>query len=209
METLAKGARAPGRIWLVGALCAWSAAILGYWGVLAAHSLTPGREQPPPPLRPTHAWIQSAAGRHLLIMAVHPQCPCTRASAENLARLIAKFHDRLECIVLVYRPRAAGDEWSDTDLVASLRQQPNTRIVIDVDGLEALALGMSTSGAVALYSPDGRLRFWGGLTTERGHAGDSLGTDAITEILNGRQPDHISQSVYGCQLRSTEAGKGD
>lgn len=201
METLARGTRAPGQFWLAVTLIAWSTAILGYWTALAAHSLTPGEIQAPPPLDNSPVSIRSDGLRYCLVMAVHPKCPCTRASANELARLLARFQEQMQCVVLVYEPANETADWSDTALVDSLRRQPDTRIIVDIDGRQALGLGMSTSGAVILYSPQGQACYWGGITASRGHAGDNLGADAIAAILKGGKPDFVSQPVYGCHIQ--------
>jgi hypothetical protein len=134
-------------------------------------------------------------------MAVHPKCPCTRASATELARLIARFHGQLQCVVLVYQPAGESDAWCDTRLVRDLKQQPDTQLISDIDGQQALSLGMSTSGAVVLYSPSGEPCYWGGITAARGHEGDNLGSDAIAAILEGQSPTSISQPVFGCHIQ--------
>jgi hypothetical protein len=205
METLARDTPAPSRIWLAVALIAWLTVILGYWTALAAHSLTPGTLQAPPSLESADFTISNAGLRHCLVMAVHPKCPCTRASAEQLSRLIARFREQLHCVVLVYKPANESDDWTDTNLIKSLSEQPGTRLLVDVNGQKALKLGMSTSGAVILYSPQGRARYWGGITAARGHAGDNLGADAIASVLNGSPPEDVSQPVYGCHIQGATA----
>lgn len=202
MDTRTGGARAPRRFWLTTALCAWGAVVFGYWGALAAHSRAPGTKRIPPHLSAVSATFQTREHRYLLVMAVHPKCPCTRASSDELARLVSTFQDRLDCVVLVFRPENESDDWTETGFVAALRREPNTRVLVDVEGRQALELGMSTSGSVALYSPQGLPQYWGGITSARGHAGDNLGSDAIADLLRGRQPTSSSQPVYGCHIQT-------
>lgn len=213
MDTLVKNACPRHRVWLPAALCVWFAAVLVGWVVLSAHSLTPGAIVAPPSLSETNLPIpQTLDGdRYLLVMAIHPKCPCTHASANELARLMTRFYDRLGCVVLVYRPVEEKDEWTDTRLVRNLHTEPNTHLIIDADGKQADRLGMTTSGSVVLYMPDGEPCYWGGITAARGHEGDNLGSDAVAAILDGREPDTISQPVFGCRIQAgvDEGDRGD
>ena len=156
----------------------------------------------PPPLRTISMPVETTGSRCLLVMAIHPKCPCSRASVGELARLASRFRDQLRCVVLAYQPHEQSANWIETDLVATVRGLPSTKVLIDVDGRDAAALGMSTSGAVVLCSPQGEPLFWGGTAIGRGHCGDNLGSDAITSVLTDGQLAQASQPVYGCRIQS-------
>ena len=49
--------------------------------------------------------------------------------------------------------------------------------------------GLVSSGHALLYDENGRLLFSGGLTNARGHAGNSVGRNAIVAILNDTAPE--------------------
>jgi hypothetical protein len=100
---------------------------------------------------------------------------------------------------LVYRPRPVEPAWARTAIVETLDQLPNTDVVADVDGIYATRLGMLTSGAVVLYSPQGDVEFAGGITASRGHAGDNPGAAAISRILGGARSIRRTP-VYGCPI---------
>ena len=204
MDAPAIGVSAPSRVLFWVALSTWGAAVVGYWAWLAVYSYSPGRLLAPPTLRQVRMPFAPEGGRHLLVMALHPRCPCSRSSIGELSRLTSKFHDDLKCVVLVYKPGDATDNWLETDLVAVVRQLPDTDVVVDDDGRQALRLGMKTSGSVILYSPQGIPQFWGGITAGRGHFGDNLGSDAISAVMHGQQPTQRSQPVYGCQIQSDD-----
>jgi len=202
MNHLTIGVRKSGRVWLPILFIAWFAAVLGLWAWLTTYSLTPGAKFAPPDLRSVRVPFETTGNRHLLVMAIHPKCPCSRASVGELARLASRFRDELNCVVLTYQPHEQSADWIETDLVASARGLPNTMVLIDVDGRDAAALGMNTSGAVVLYSPQGVPQFWGGITIGRGHYGDNLGSDAVISVLDGGQLPQASQPVYGCRIQS-------
>jgi hypothetical protein len=202
IDILALGAWVPTCARLGIALCAWGAAVLICLGWLSAYSNTPGTEHAPPPLSTVSMPFETTGSRYMLVMAIHPKCPCSRASVGELARLASRFHDQLSCVVLAYQPLEQSSDWIETDLVATARALPSTRVLIDVDGRDAAELGMSTSGAVVLYSPNGEPRFWGGITIGRGHCGDNLGSDAIISVLTDGRLLDVSQPVFGCRIQS-------
>jgi hypothetical protein len=197
---IGKSARRGG--WFYAALAAWAAVVVIYLGWLTAYSFAPGGLATPPRLQAVALPRARDADSHLLVMAVHPKCPCSRASVGELGRLLARSRDRLECVVLVYRPHEQRGSWSDTDLVETTRLQPHTQIADDTDGQLARQLGMTTSGSVVLYSPQGEPEFWGGITMARGHAGDNIGSDAILAIVSGAEPARRTAPVFGCRIHA-------
>jgi hypothetical protein len=182
------------------AMATWAVLVVAALGGLAAYSFAPGPQSAPPPRGQFQPSDASNDDRFELVMAVHPKCPCTRASVGELARLVARFPDQLRCTVLAYRPANADADWDETVLIQSARQQPHTTVVFDDEGKHVRELGMSTSGSVILYSPAGKPEYWGGITMARGHAGDSIGSDAIHAILTGRTPDRRTAPVFGCAI---------
>jgi hypothetical protein len=73
-------------------------------------------------------------------------------------------------------------------------------VLDDVDGTEARRFGALTSGQVVVYDADGRLRFSGGITPARGHAGDNAGRSAIIALLEGASSASVETPVFGCSL---------
>ena len=54
--------------------------------------------------------------------------------------------------------------------------------------------------AALLYGSDGRLAFSGGLTSVRGHAGDSFGQERIVSLITTGAADRAESAVFGCPL---------
>src|SRR5579859_967899 len=108
-----------------------------------------------------------------LLMFAHPQCPCTRASVEELNRLLAQVHDQVTARVLFFEPGKYSPAWAKTDLWRSASAIPGVTVLEDIDGLQANLFGAETSGCVLLFDTHGRLLFKGGITGSRGHAGDN------------------------------------
>ena len=138
--------------------------------------------------------------RDTLIMFAHPQCPCTRASVEELNRLLTRVQDRVSVQVFFYRPGQFSNDWSRTDLWQSAAAIPNVTVCEDIDGTQAALFGAETSGSVFLYDPHGQLLFTGGITGGRGHAGDNAGEDAIVALCGGHGVNLHKTLVYGCSL---------
>lgn len=172
----------------------WLVVVIGGFAVLANHSLSGGRQRRPPRHWPKTTAISRAATGASLLMFIHPDCPCTRASLGEVERLMAKHPDRLHVRLIVY------------DRVHSALQPQSFPVlsgvpaIVDIGGREARRFGAATSGQVVLYNADGELLFSGGITVARGHAGDSDGTDAINSILQGQNPAVRHTPVFGCSI---------
>ena len=52
-----------------------------------------------------------------------------------------------------------------------------------------------------LYDIQGRLLFSGGITSARGHEGDSAGLQRISSLLRTGKADRSDAPVYGCSMR--------
>lgn len=139
----------------------------------------------------------------MLLLFAHPQCSCTRATIGNLAAVLARGNAAagIRTVVVFFEPHPhAGFGWEQSDLVSSARRLPNVSVIFDAGGELARRFGAETSGQVLLYDAAGQLLFSGGVTDERGHYGDSVGGDAITEIASGEAPQIRTTPVYGCSL---------
>lgn len=148
------------------------------------------------------------ADRPLLLLFAHPRCSCTRASLNELARIIAQCPELapVKVIFSVETPPGTPAKqidalWHESALRNSARAMRGVEVIRD-DGFQlARKFGVNTSGHVLLYDERGRLEFSGGITASRGHEGWSDGRSAITN-RDGRQPSAacFATPVYGCSL---------
>lgn len=143
--------------------------------------------------------------RDTLIMFAHPKCPCTRASVEELNRLLARSAGKIAAQVCFFQPAQFPDVWNDSDLRKRAAAIPGVKVSDDLEGAQARLFGAETSGYVLLYNPDGRLLFKGGITSSRGHAGDNAGEEAIIALASGGAPGQRQTPVYGCSLLDQRA----
>lgn len=176
----------------------------GLFFALISYGNTAGPSDPPPPtdsvkqLTGTSGSNTSSAWE--LVMAIHPKCPCTVASVNELQHLLDQFGDQLNCRFLVYHPAETNSDWINDGITPRLSQIPHASVEPDQEGKAALALGMKTSGAVVLFDSQSRPRFHGGITVSRNHEGDNLGVRSISMLLQGKSPPITSTPVFGCQL---------
>ena len=183
---------------------AWSGtAVLGGHALLKYEN-SPGNVGTVSSSWPSDSIVQLANDRPTLVMAAHPQCPCTRASVAELAQLMARVQGKVQAYVLFYAPREAGSDWQNTDLRRTAAQIPGVTVLSDVDGVAAQRLGAETSGHTFLFDPSGRLLFNGGITASRGHSGDNAGESAIVSLINNHISKRSQTFVFGCGLKNQD-----
>jgi len=172
------------------------------------YELTRGRKGEAPPRWQSSSQLVLDDNRHNLLVSLHPHCPCSRATVEELSRILAHTGERMKVHALLFAPENAAEEWFESALVDRLRQLPHTTISRDVEGRHAAARGALTSGDAQLYGPDETLLFHGGVTVARGHAGDSAGSAAVIAAVNKGLPaevrNPVKTPVYGCQLQGAK-----
>ncbi|MCC5822771.1 MAG: hypothetical protein LAT64_05415 [Phycisphaerales bacterium] len=179
------------------AVSVWALFLTGGAGYLAAHGARAGEAGSTPAAWPDR--IERAEHAWAVVLAAHPRCPCTRATAAELITALAGASEAYELIVLAYRP--SGDAaFADTGVIRRLGSLPHARVVDDPDGRVAAGFGALTSGHAALYDPAGRLRFSGGLTPSRAHIGPNTGAGAVRSLLRGGGAPAAHAPVYGCPL---------
>lgn len=136
-----------------------------------------------------------------LVMLVHPNCPCSRASISELAAILGHCPGAATATVIFEHPTGMADDPATTDLWKSASDIRGVRVIRDDGALMAAAFGAETSGQVFLYDAQGSLRFSGGITESRGHVGDNAGRAAVEQLLQGKAPVKTRTPVFGCSLR--------
>jgi hypothetical protein len=193
------------------ALTAVFAVVWAAGAVVAARSLFKYETQPGDVGRISPAWpsdsaIQPAPDRPTLVMLAHPQCPCTRASMEELAQIMARVQGKVRAYVLFYTPKGSSADWEYTDTRRSAARIPGVTVLSDVDGVEAERFGAETSCHTFLFDQGGRLLFNGGITASRGHSGDNAGESAITSLINSHASPQTHTFVFGCSFKNQPQG---
>jgi hypothetical protein len=179
---------------------AWALATGMGFLALYTYKATPGLSGQPVEYWPDGSRIALAGDRPTLVMAVHPRCPCTRASAVELARILARCEGRVVVYVLIFTPEHADQTWGQTDWSPRFAMITGVQPIHDPGGREAARFGAQTSGHVALYAPDGRLLFHGGITGARGHEGSNRGQEAVLALIGGGSVGSTKTPVFGCPV---------
>jgi hypothetical protein len=167
---------------------------------MAGYERRPGNAGTAPPSWPAGEGVVRDANLPTLLVFAHPQCPCTRATIEELNRLLVKCRGRVAVRVLFLAPEDATEDWTRSALWKSVASIPGVSVEIDDDGKTARKFGVETSGHVVLYDARGELLFQGGITASRGHAGDNAGEDAILSKLLTGTGETDRTAVFGCSL---------
>ena len=189
---------------IAAAVALWVPTVAFGVNVLLKYSTTPGDPGTPPPNWPINSPIERGNGLAALVMFVHPQCPCSRASLGELAIILAHTPRPLEATVFFYLPARETSTWARTDLWRTAAAIPGVRVFEDRAATAARTFGAQTSGQTLLYNPDGHLLFRGGITGFRGHSGDNAGRSAILALLemkaHSSYTSPVRTPVLGCSL---------
>jgi hypothetical protein len=185
---------AAGTLWVLGL----GVGLRAIW----KYEVTPGTQAVAPTTWPEASRLDRNADGFTLVLAAHPHCPCTRASIDNLARVLSRLQRPVKSYVLLLRPSEFSKDWEKTEIWARAERIAGATVVTDIDGAEAALFDARTSGYTAVYDPGGRLVFSGGLTSARGHPGESTSQNQLVSLVNGGGGRTVvASSVFGCALR--------
>ena len=188
--------------WLLG-IVVWLALMVGSYAWLLRYSFAVGKTAVAPRTIPAELGLPARLARPQLFLALHPRCPCSRATVNELAKILTQAPNASDVTVFMYKPSREPARWLEGALLDACRRM-GCQIRPDPDGRLAASLGSLTSGGVVLYDAEGKLRYQGGITGSRGHEGDNAGEQGIIEILHGRRSSHKSMPVFGCPIQQPD-----
>lgn len=184
----------PSKLHLVTIL--WAClSVSGLMGMMV-YSKTPGQKgQIPAAITPADS------GRGQLLVFLHPQCVCSRATVRHLMRLSTKQRAQWDTVLYIFQPSEIPKYWSESGL--GEKQLHFATRKLDVDGAKARELGVHTSGHVIAYSANGKRLFSGGITAGRGHEGSNTAFSTLQQLLlNPQSPSENDEfPVFGCGLQ--------
>jgi hypothetical protein len=183
-------------------IVAWIGALLGCAWWQLGYELAPGASATCQSAAPYGA-LRAQPDRPLVVMALHPRCPCSRASVSNLEAGLTAWGADVQVRVLGVVPAGVdpGPEWTASGVCRRAAGLGEGVLLEDDGGVIAGSLGMRTSGDVVAFDARGRVVFHGGLTTARGQAGPSEGVRLLIAALrsDGARP-ALTTPVFGCVL---------
>lgn len=206
MEQPSRARGVVSRSLLACALVVWAVAVVAGFGLLGRYKATAATQADEAPSRwPPESALARTPGRPTLVMFAHPHCGCTQATVTELGRLLARVKGPLDARVAVVRPDGVEAGWDDTALVGRAESIPGVAVFRDEGGREAARFAGQSSGFTVVYDAGGRRLFAGGLTSARGHEGESFGSRRILSLLETGAADRGDAPTFGCALASTAA----
>ncbi len=183
------------------AVAVWAVAVLAGLTGMVRYQMTPAAAARQISSHwPAGTTVTLDSKRPTLVMVLHPQCPCSTASVNELAQILSRADGHLAAHVLFMQPPDAPADWLDGKLWKSANALPGASVAVDKNGVNAMAFGAETSGQVVVYDMDGNLRFSGGITDGRGHEGDNPGFLAVLDLVRTGKSKISETPVYGCSL---------
>jgi hypothetical protein len=186
-------------LWVI-LITLWIAISAGGLALLDCRAATRGTQANAPR---TIAADNLPAGSHApyqLILFLHPQCPCSRATVNELTQIAARLGDQAKITIYFWIPPTAKDSWQQSSLWVAASHVPGAQLVADDNGIITQHFNAHTSGQTMLYSPDGRLLFSGGITPSRGHEGDNDGESATLDAVLIGHANRADTPVFGCSF---------
>lgn len=198
-------------------LC-WLLALVGGVAAMTRYEVTPGAASELAGDWPVESPFPPSGDAWTLVMCLHPQCPCSRASLHELGALLRECDTPVTTQLVFLQPEDPDQsaEWRQSPLWDAARALPNVSLHADPGGVVTQLFGARTSGAVFLFDAQQRLRYSGGVTGARGHVGENAGRaqllacfthndfQSATHSSNDTPSSPDSCPVYGCPLRHSE-----
>ncbi|HYF15992.1 MAG TPA: hypothetical protein VD971_13060 [Phycisphaerales bacterium] len=191
---------AASRAGVASGVAVWAVALGIGLVAMARYEVTPGAPAAAPVSWPPGTALTRGGDRPVVVMFVHPRCPCTRASIARFGEVMAGADGSVDAYVACYVPSNADKAWEESETWRTAASIPGVRVVRDSDGREARRFGASTSGQVFVFDAAGALLFEGGITAGRGQAGDNAWSAAVAALVRGREAGVSTAPVFGCAL---------
>jgi hypothetical protein len=173
-------------------------------GALFVFNGTAGLETAGPGGWPEGTAVERSRTAPTVLVFAHPFCSCTGATLEELDGLLAKRNSGAQAPVIRILFSRSDPAWRPGELWSRASRIPGASPAWDEGGKEARIFGARTSGLVFLYDRRGKLLFRGGITSSRGHTGDSYGAERLTAALDsGQSAVGAPSKVFGCALFAT------
>jgi hypothetical protein len=179
--------------------CAWIVALAAGYLRMLTFETKPGAAGDSGPSWPQQTQMRLANEGMTLVMFLHPQCPCSSASVDQLRQLVER-HPAVGATYLLMVEAGNSGAGDNSALMADARQVPGATVCMDSDGQLARSFDCRTSGHLYVFDRAGKLRFDGGITSARGHAGPNAAADAAATAIDAGHAPLVRMPVFGCAL---------
>ena len=182
-------------------LSLWLMAMGAGFYKLYLYSTTPGTVGSVQALWPQNSGIERNTQKALLVVFLHPDCECSRATLAELQMIRPQVEEKINFVFVFFKNTQSNLSSDVSELWKTATQFQFARSLVDQDGKIASEFGAETSGQTFLYDQKGHLVFQGGVTGMRGHVGDNIGKDAILSFAHTGTPLTSHTPAFGCSIR--------
>jgi hypothetical protein len=189
----------PGGLALGLLAATWCAAIVAGLALVVDFETKPGASSPQITRWPAKTQLAPAVDGATLVMFLHPECPCSRASLDELDRLLQSNSAPIKVHLVIVAP-SEGPDWRQATNAARAARIGGAILSLDSDGETARQFGAETSGDVFVFDRSGQLRFQGGITAARGHSGPNAASAAAAAAMREDGTGTSRMPVFGCSL---------
>lgn len=195
--------KTPG-LFFLGAWVAWLLAVASGYTLLLKYESIPGPLTKAPVIWPSGTSLNLDPNKFTALMFMHPKCGCSRASLNELSKLLSSTKN-ISVLVIFVRPPGCELDWAKSDIWTSAKNIPGIKTILDDNAQEASIFSAQTSGEMLVYDQAGRLAFSGGITAGRGHEGDNQGLSIVQSITRNELQPCPSAPVFGCPLADNKS----
>jgi hypothetical protein len=176
------------RVVLIGmGVAAWGSAVAWQFHSAMSYEATPGE-------RSVKSVKAEAGQKSRVVVVVHPECPCTKATLAQLREIVARQGASLDATVLVANE---GEQAGSSENERIARSIPGVQVRLVGAGAPE-TLGAKTSGEAFYFDQSGKLVYHGGLTEGRGVERPSPGAYCL---INSKGLSKKDGEVFGCPLQ--------
>jgi len=181
----------------VGLTTVWTMTIVVGFGLVVNFETKPAESAQSASAWPADSQLRLADEGATVIMFLHPGCPCSSASLDQLDRLLSETKAPVKTYLVIVGPTDTADVGPNETRAATIS---NALLWRDEAGEEAHLFGSQTSGDVFVFDRTGHLRFEGGITAARGHVGANAASAAALSAIEGVSTAECHMPVFGCPL---------
>lgn len=175
------------------------------WAVLAVSVIAGALEYDSrpgePPLRLPDATV-AGPGLWSLILMIHPDCPCTKATMRNLSTILESTRIPIKAEIVAAMPEGYKGPRANLAIARSIVKSD---LVVMSESSASERFGARTSGHLFVFDPDRNLVYSGGLTPARG-AEDASSSLKWFQALVTQYPVASSGPTFGCPLAARRRG---
>src|SRR2546423_15284646 len=103
-------------------LLLWAGLIVAGYAWLLRYNFAAGNTLTAPGRLPPPFGSPGGSRRPQLFIALHPRCPCSRATVAELAKILSRAPNAGDVTVLMYRPADRGESWLQGPLLDECRR---------------------------------------------------------------------------------------